>query len=87
MFESIKKIIKKSQETGKDIGVACDMLVHDGEDLATMKKAMDIYEKSYEEICYFTVKNDYEMIEKIVKLTEEKKYSEIRELMKEIRGE
>lgn len=84
MFESIKKIIKKSQETGKDIGVACDMLVHEGEDLTTMKKAMDIYEKSYEEICLLTAKGDYDNIEKVVKLTEEKKYDEIKELMKKI---
>lgn len=87
MLNSIKKIMKKADETGKDIGVACDMLVYEGEDLQVMKKAMKIYTKSYEEICELKNKGDWDNLAKVVELTEKKKYDEIKELMKEIKGE
>lgn len=87
MLNSIKKIMEKSKAENVDIIVAHDMLVNEGEDKDTMKKALNIYTKSYEEICELKNKGDWVNLEKVVKLTEEKKYSEIRELMKEIRGE
>ncbi len=87
MLNAIKKIMEKSKAENVDIIVAHDMLINEGEDKDAMKKALDIYTKSYEEISELKVANDWDNLEKVVKLTEEKKYEEIRELMKEIRGE
>ena len=79
--------MEKSKAENVDIIVAHDMLINEGEDKDIMKKALDIYTKSYEEICELKNKDDWDNLEKVVKLTEEKKYEEIRELMKEIKGE
>ncbi len=85
MFELIKKIMEKATAENVDIAVAQRMLINEGEDTLEMNKALNIYNKSYEDISYLYNKGDFENIKKVVELTEEKKYFEITELMDEIR--
>ncbi len=87
MFKLIKKIMKKAKAENVDIGVAQRMLINEGEDNDAMVKALEIYTKSYEDISYLYNKGDFDNIRKVVELTEEKKYDEIKELMKDIKGE
>lgn len=86
MFELIKKIMEKAKAENVDIGVAQRMLINEGENNDAMVKALDIYTKSYEDICYLYNNGDFDNIKKVVELTEDKKYDEIKELMKEIKG-
>lgn len=87
MFELIKKIMEKATEEKVDIGVAQRMLINEGEDNDAMVKALEIYTKSYEDISYLYNKGDFENIEKVVERTEQNKFEEIKELMKDIKGE
>ena len=85
MYKLIRKIMAKAEAENVDISVAQRMLINEGEDTLEMNKALNIYNKSYEDISYLYNKGDFETIEKVVELTEAKKYSEIAELMAEVR--
>ena len=87
MLESIKKIMEKSKEKGVDIIVATRMLIHEGKDNDTMEKALDLYSKVYAEVSYFHNKGDEESLAKVVELAELGKYEEVREFVKDAKGE
>lgn len=87
MLKSILKIMEKSQAEKVDIGVATKMLIVEGEDYDTMQNALKLYNKVYEDVSYLKNNNNPDGVAKVIELASADKFAEIKELMKEIKGE
>lgn len=48
--ENIKKILDMSKNEKCDIGVACDKIIHSGEDADKMREALNVLRRYYEPI-------------------------------------
>ena len=87
MLKNILKIMEKSEAENVDIIVATRMLIHEGEDNDTMEKALSLYNKVYEHVAYLKNAGNAEGIAKVIELASADKFEEIKEFMKEIKGE
>lgn len=87
MLKSILKIMEKSKAENVDIIVATRMLIHEGEDNDTMEKALKLYDKVYEDVSYLKNNNNPDGVAKVIELASADKFAEIKEYMKEIKGE
>jgi hypothetical protein len=87
MLKSILKIMEKSKAEDVDIIVATRMLIHEGEDNGTMEKALAIYNKVYEDVSYLKNNNNPDGVAKVIELACADKFDEIKEYMKEVKGE
>lgn len=87
MLKAILKIMEKSKTENVDIIVATRMLIHEGEDNDTMENALKLYNKVYADVSYLKNNNNPDGVAKVIELASVDKFDEIKEYMKEVKGE
>lgn len=70
MYEKIVKIMEKSKNDVKDIGVAYEMLNHENPD-ANLKEAFEFYKKYYFDISKLRQAGEMELVKELCELKDE----------------
>lgn len=71
MYNEITKILEKSKETGKDIGVAYDLLRAEEGQSNELKKASDFLEKNQVAILKLLTSGNEDEIKKLCEISED----------------
>lgn len=85
MFEKIKKVLEIAKAEDKDLSVAIRILekknAYTDDEIIAIKEFLI---NCYEEITFFNRVKDFEHLEKICKMAENKEYKKIKELSAEL---
>ena len=85
MYESVKRILDKSKETGEDVLVARDMCIAEDKDKADeLRSAGELIKAHYSTITKLRREGDEESIKKLCDLVEKGDVAEIRAFKEEI---